>query len=332
MLSYFVRRILVMIPTLLVISLVVFVIIQLPPGDYLETMISELRAQGENVDPARIEFLRRQYGLDRPLIEQYWLWLVGLLQGDLGYSFEFELPVADVIGSRFWFTAVLALSTTLLTYVIAFPIGIYSAVRPYSLGDYGATLFGYFGLAMPNFLLALILLYYANKWFGLSIGGLMDPQYIDAPWSLGKVLSVINHLWIPMFVIGTAGTAAMIRRLRANMLDEMQKQYVVTARAKGLSPLKTILKYPLRLSLNHAIADIGMILPAMISGSALVAIVMDLPTNGPLLLRSLQSQDMYLAGAFLMFEAVLVVIGVFVSDVLLAMLDPRIRLGGGATK
>ena len=332
MLSYFVRRILVMIPTLLVISLVVFVIIQLPPGDYLETMISELRAQGENIDPARIEFLRQQYGLDRPLIEQYWLWLLGLLQGDLGYSFEFELPVADVIGARFWFTAALALSTTLFTYLIAFPIGIYSAVRQYSVGDYAATLFGYFGLAMPNFLFALILLYYANVWFGLSIGGLMDPQYIDAPWSFGKVLSVINHLWIPMLVIGTAGTAAMIRRLRANMLDELQKQYVVTARAKGLSPLKTILKYPLRMSLNHAIADIGMILPAMISGSALVAVVMDLPTNGPLLLRSLQSQDMYLAGAFLMFEAALVVVGVFVSDILLAMLDPRIRLGGGATK
>jgi peptide/nickel transport system permease protein len=332
MLSYFVRRILVMIPTLLIISLVVFIIIQLPPGDYLETMISELQAQGENVDPARIEFLRRQYGLDRPMIEQYWVWLVGLLQGDLGYSFEFELPVADVIGARFWFTALLALSTTLLTYMIAFPIGIYSAVRQYSIGDYAATLFGYFGLAMPNFLLALILMYYANVWFGMSIGGLMDPQYIDQPWSLGKALSVLNHLWIPMTIIGTAGTAAMIRRLRANMLDELQKQYVVTARAKGLSPLKTILKYPLRLSLNHAIADIGMILPAMISGSALVAIVMDLPTNGPLLLRSLQSQDMYLAGAFLMFEAVLVVIGVFISDVLLAMLDPRIRLGGGATK
>jgi len=332
MLSYFVRRILVMIPTLLVISLVVFVIIQLPPGDYLETMISELQAQGENIDPARIEFLRRQYGLDRPMIEQYWVWLIGLLQGDLGYSFEFELPVADVIGARFWFTALLALSTTLLTYVIAFPIGIYSAVRQYSIGDYAATLFGYFGLAMPNFLLALILMYYANVWFGMSIGGLMDPQYIDQPWSFDKALSVMNHLWIPMIIIGTAGTAAMIRRLRANMLDELQKQYVVTARAKGLSPLKAILKYPLRLSLNHAIADIGQILPAMISGSALVAVVMDLPTNGPLLLRSLQSQDMYLAGAFLMFEAVLVVIGVFISDVLLAMLDPRIRLGGGATK
>ena len=332
MLSYFVRRILVMIPTLLVISLVVFVIIQLPPGDYLETMISELRAQGENIDPAKIEFLRQQYGLDRPLIEQYWLWLFGLLQGDLGYSFEFELPVADVIGVRFWFTAVLALSTTLFTYAVAFPIGIYSAVRQYSASDYAATFFGYFGLAMPNFLFAIILMYYLNEWFGLSIGGLMDPRYIDQPWSVDKALSVINHLWIPMIVIGTSGTAAMIRRLRANMLDELQKQYVVTARAKGLSPMRAILKYPLRMSLNHVIADIGLILPAMISGSALVSIVMDLPTNGPLLLRSLQSQDMYLAGAFLMFEATLVVIGVFVSDVLLAMLDPRIRLGGGATK
>ena len=332
MLSYFVRRVLVMIPTLLVISLVVFVIIQLPPGDYLETMMAELAAQGENVDPARIEFLRRQYGLDRPLIEQYWVWLFGLLQGDLGYSFEFELPVADVIGARFWFTAVLALSTTLFTYAVAFPIGIYSAVRQYSASDYAATFFGYFGLAMPNFLFAIILMYYLNEWFGLSIGGLMDPQYIGQPWSVDKAVSVINHLWIPMIVIGTSGTAAMIRRLRANMLDELQKQYVVTARAKGLSPVKAILKYPLRMSLNHVIADIGLILPAMISGSALVSIVMDLPTNGPLLLRSLQSQDMYLAGAFLMFEAALVVVGVFVSDVLLAMLDPRIRLGGGATK
>ena len=332
MLSYFVRRILVMIPTLLVISLVVFVIIQLPPGDYLETMISEMRAQGQNIDPARLEFLREQYGLDKPLIQQYLLWLLGLLHGDFGYSFEFELPVIQVIGSRFWFTAMLALSTTMFTYAVAFPIGIYSAVRQYSMGDYAATFFGYFGLAMPNFLFALILMYYLNRWFGLSIGGLMDPQYVDAPWSFGKVVSVINHLWIPMIVIGTSGTAAMIRRLRANMLDELQKQYLVTARAKGLSPMRAILKYPLRMSLNHLISDIGQILPSMVSGAALVSVVMGLPTNGPLLLRSLQSQDMYLAGAFLMFEAVLVVIGVFVSDVLLAMLDPRIRLGGGATK
>jgi len=332
MLSYFARRILVMIPTLLAISLVVFVIIQLPPGDYLETLLAELAAQGEKADPAQIQFLREQYGLDKPLIEQYWLWLFGLLQGDLGYSFEFELPVIDVIGNRFWFTVLLALSTTFFTYALSFPIGIYSAVRQYSMGDYAATFFGYFGLAMPNFLFALVLMYYANVWFGLSVGGLMDREFIDAPWTFAKALSVLNHLWIPMLVIGTSGTAGMIRRLRANMLDEMQKQYVVTARAKGLSPLKTILKYPLRLSLNHMIADIGMILPAMISGSALVSIVMDLPTNGPLLLRSLQSQDMYLAGAFLIFEAALVVVGVFISDILLAMLDPRIRLGGGATK
>lgn len=332
MLSYFARRLLVMIPTLLVISLVVFFIIQLPPGDFLETHIAELLAQGETVDSDRIAFLREQYGLDKPVIEQYWGWLIGLLQGDLGYSFEFELPVSEVIGNRFWFTVLLAVATTIFTYVISFPIGIYSAVRQYSVGDYAATLVGYFGLAMPNFLFALVLLYYANVWFDLSIGGLMDPRFVDAPWTFEKVLSVINHLWIPMLVIGTSGTAAMIRRLRANMLDELQKQYVVTARAKGLSPTKIILKYPLRLALNPFIADIGMLLPAIVSGAALVSIVMDLPTNGPLMLRALQSQDMFLAGAFLMFEATLVVIGVFLSDVLLAMLDPRIRLGGASSK
>ncbi|WP_422369337.1 ABC transporter permease [Pelagibius sp.] len=332
MLSYFARRLLVMIPTLLVISLVVFFIIQLPPGDFLETHIAELLAQGETVDSDRIAFLREQYGLDKPVIEQYWGWLIGLLQGDLGYSFEFELPVSEVIGNRFWFTVLLAVATTIFTYVLSFPIGIYSAVRQYSVGDYAATLVGYFGLAMPNFLFALVLLYYANVWFDLSIGGLMDPRFVDAPWTFEKVLSVINHLWIPMLVIGTSGTAAMIRRLRANMLDELQKQYVVTARAKGLSPTKIILKYPLRLALNPFIADIGMLLPAIVSGAALVSIVMDLPTNGPLMLRALQSQDMFLAGAFLMFEATLVVIGVFLSDVLLAMLDPRIRLGGSSSK
>ncbi|NIA71670.1 ABC transporter permease [Pelagibius litoralis] len=332
MLSYFVRRLLVMIPTLLVISLVVFFIIQLPPGDFLETHIAELIAQGETVDSARIAFLREQYGLDKPMIEQYWVWLFGLLQGDLGYSFEFELPVGEVIGNRFWFTVLLAVATTIFTYIISFPIGIYSAVKQYSMSDYTVTLIGYFGLAMPNFLFALVLLHYANIWFGLSIGGLMDPRYIDAPWTLDKVISVINHLWIPMLVIGTSGTAAMIRRLRANMLDELQRQYVVTARAKGLSSTKIILKYPLRMALNPFIADIGMLLPQIVSGAALVSVVMDLPTNGPLLLRALQSQDMFLAGAFLMFEATLVVIGVFLSDVLLAMLDPRIRLGGASSK
>ena len=265
-------------------------------------------------------------------MHQYWYWISGFVQGDLGFSFEHRLPVSEVIGHRVWLSIIVALATIVFTYIVSFPIGIYSAVRQYSLGDYAFTFVGFLGLATPNFLLALILLYAANVWFGTSIGGLMDPIYIDQPWSLAKIGSVFAHLWVPVVVIGTSGTAAMIRRLRANLLDELQKQYVVTARAKGLSPLKTLLKYPLRLSLNPFIADIGMILPQAISGGVIVAFVMDLPTTGPMLLDALKSQDMYLAGSFLMFEAMLVVIGVLISDLLLAVLDPRIRLGGAATK
>ncbi|MEM7169134.1 MAG: ABC transporter permease [Pseudomonadota bacterium] len=332
MLRYTVNRILGMIPTLIAISMVVFFIIQLPPGDYLETHIAELQAQGEKVDPDKIEFLRKQYGLDKPLYEQYAIWAFGLLQGDLGYSFEHQLPVNVVIGNRLWLSFVVALTTIIFTYAVSFPIGVYSAVRQYSIGDYTLTFIGFLGLATPNFLLALILLYLANVWFGTSIGGLMDPEFVDQPWSWPKVLSVLEHLWVPVVVIGTSGTAAMIRRLRANLLDELQKQYVVTARAKGLSPIRLLLKYPLRLSLNPFIADIGMVLPQVISGAVLVSVVLDLPTTGAMLLDALKSQDMFLAGSFLMFEATLVVIGVFVSDMALAALDPRIRLGGGATK
>jgi peptide/nickel transport system permease protein len=332
MLGYTVRRILTMIPTLMAISFIIFVIIQLPPGDFLETEIAEMQAQGEAVDPAKIEYLRAEYGLDKPFIEQYAIWVFGLVQGDLGFSFEHQLPVTEVIGDRMWLTFVVALATILFTYAVAFPIGIYSAVRQYSTGDYVLTLIGFLGLATPNFLLALILLYFANIWFGTSIGGLMDPQYVDHPWTWGKVNSVLEHLWIPVIVIGTSGTAAMIRRLRANLLDELQKQYVVTARAKGLSPLKVLLKYPLRMAINPFIADIGNVLPQLISGAVLVSVVLSLETTGPMLVRALQSQDMYLAGSFLMFEASLVVIGVFLSDLALAALDPRIRLGGGATK
>ena len=332
MLGYTVRRILTMIPTLLAISFIIFVIIQLPPGDFLETEIAEMQAQGEAVDQEKIEYLRREYGLDKPFVEQYAVWVFGLLQGDLGFSFEHQLPVNEVIGDRLWLTFVVALSTILFTYAVAFPIGIYSAVRQYSVGDYVLTFIGFLGLATPNFLLALVLLYFANLWFGTSIGGLMDPQYVDHPWTWGKVVSVLEHLWIPVIVIGTSGTAAMIRRLRANLLDELQKQYVVTARAKGLSPLKVLLKYPLRMAINPFIADIGNVLPQLISGAVLVSVVLSLETTGPMLVRSLQSQDMFLAGSFLMFEASLVVVGVFLSDLALAVLDPRIRLGGGATK
>jgi len=332
MLTYLARRLFVMIPTLLIISVLVFVIIQLPPGDFLTTYLNELQAQGEAVDPAKIEFLKRQYGLDQPIYIQYAEWAWGLLQGDLGFSFEYNLPVTDVVGDRLWLSLVLNFSTVLFIYIVSFPIGIYSATRQYSWGDYGFTLLGFLGLAMPNFLFALILLYYANVVFGTSIGGLMDPEYINQGWSLGKMMSVVEHLWAPVVVIGTSGTASMIRRLRANLLDELGKQYVVTAHAKGLSPTKVLFKYPLRMALNPFIADIGNILPQVVSGSVLVSVVMSLPTTGPMLLTALQSQDMYLAGSFLMFLALLTVIGMFVSDVLLAWLDPRIRLQGGVGK
>jgi len=332
MLSYLIRRILIMVPTLIAISAIVFVIIQLPPGDYLTTMVEELRTQGETASLERIEFLKQQYGLDRPPIEQYFYWVLGMLRGDLGWSFEYNLPVSQIIGERLVMSFVIALTTVIFTYIVAFPIGIYSATHQYSMGDYTLTFIGFLGLATPSFLLALVLLYVANVSFGTSIGGLMDPVYIDQPMSWAKFGSVLEHMWIPVIVIGLSGTAAMIRRLRANLLDELQKQYVVTGRAKGLPPGRLLFKYPLRMALNPFIADIGSLLPSLISGAAIVSVVLSLPTNGPMLLRALQSQDMYLAGSFLMIEALLVVIGVFVSDLALAAFDPRIRLHGGAGK
>ena len=329
MLSYLVRRLLIMIPTLIAISIVIFTIINLPPGDYFSTYVAELQSSGEAADLAKINFLKAEYGFDRPLWEQYIFWAGGLLHGDMGYSFAYNLPVNQVVGDRLMMTFIVSLSTILFTYVVAFPIGVYSATHQYSWSDHLLTLLGFLGLATPSFLLALVLLYLANVYFGISIGGLMDPKYVDQPWSLDKVLSVAAHLWIPVVVIGTAGTASMIRRLRANLLDELQKQYVVTARAKGLHPLKLLFKYPLRMALNPFISDIGSLLPHVISGAAIVSVVMSLPTTGPMLLNALRSQDMYLAGSFLMFMAFLTVIGVFISDLALAVLDPRIRLQAG---
>jgi peptide/nickel transport system permease protein len=321
-----------MIPTLIIISILVFIIIQLPPGDYLESYIAELESQGESVDPQKIAFLRQEYGLDKPLWEQYYVWISGFVQGDLGYSFEYNLPVAEVVGDKMWLTIAVSFVTIFVTWLIAFPIGMYSATHPYSWGDYGLTFLGFLGLATPNFLLALVMLYLANQYFGTSIGGLMDSEYINQPWSLDKAKSVLAHLWIPVVVIGTSGTAGMIRRLRANLMDELRKPYVVTGRAKGLGEFKLLTKYPLRLSLNFFIADIGSLLPSVISGAEVVAVVLSLPTTGPLLLSALQSQDMYLAGSFLMFLAILTVVGVLISDIALAMLDPRIRLQGGMQK
>jgi len=340
-LSYTVRRLLIMIPTLLVISFVTFSIIKLPPGDFLSNQIAELRSQGDNAALEKVEFLRKQYGLDRPFPEQYAVWVglwpgekgfSGLLQGDWGWSFEYDLPVGDVVGDRMLLSFILNFSVILFTWAVAFPIGVYAATHQYSWGDHGLTLLGYVGLATPNFLFALVLMYFANIEFGLSIGGIMDPDYLGQPWSLAKFGSVLQHLWIPVLVIGTSGTAAMIRRLRANLLDELQKQYVVTARARGVPQLRLLIKYPMRMALNPFIADIGNLLPSVISGSAIVAVVLSLQTSGPMLLEALRSQDQYLAGSFLMFLSLLTVIGMFISDLLLAALDPRIRLTGGAAK
>jgi peptide/nickel transport system permease protein len=332
MFNYIVRRILVMVPTLIVISALVFIIIQLPPGDYFTTYMNELQSRGEKVDVAKLEFLKQQYGFDKPMIEQYFYWATGLLVGDFGYSFEFSRPVSEVVGDRLWLSFIVSFTTILFTWMISFPIGVYSAVRQYSVGDYTLTFFGFLGLATPNFLLALILQWMAFSYFGTSIGGLMDPQYMDAAWSLDKFLSVLEHLWVPVLVIGTSGTAGMIRRLRANLLDELHKQYYTTAKAKGLPPGKALIKYPLRMALNPFIADIGNLLPEVISGAAIVSIVLSLPTTGPMLLNALQSQDMYLAGSFLMFLATLTVVGTLISDLALAVLDPRIRIGGGSAK
>ncbi|MDH2433828.1 ABC transporter permease [Pokkaliibacter sp. MBI-7] len=332
MLQYILRRLLIMIPTLVVISMLVFTIIKLPPGDYLDSYIAELQSQGETVDPKKIEFMRQQYGLDQPAWQQYFTWASGMLQGDFGYSFEYDLPVTEVMGDRVTLTIMVSLFTVIFTWLLAFPIALYSATHQYSWGDYGLTFVGFIGLATPNFLLALVMLYMANVHFGTSIGGLMDPRYLDQPWSWDKFVSVLEHLWIPVVVIGTSGTAGMIRRLRANLLDELHKPYVVTAQAKGVPPLKRLLKYPLRVALNFFIADIGSLLPSLISGAEIVAVVLSLPTTGPILISALQSQDMYLAGSFLMFLAMLTIVGVLISDLLLAWLDPRIRLTGGAQK
>jgi len=339
MIRYVIHRLALMIPSLLFISLLIFVIIELPPGDYLSNQIAELRAQGEEANLARIEFLREEFGFDKPLLERYGAWLgvwpgsrgfSGLLQGNWGWSFEYNKPVAEVLGDSLFFTLLVNFFTVLFIYLAAFPIGVILAQRPNGAADVSFSLLGYIALATPNFLLGLIVLYCANLWFGLSVGGLMDPVYENAPWSAEKIRSVLAHLMIPVLVTGAAGTAVMARRLRANLLDELQKPYVTTARAKGLAPMRIMLKYPLRASLIPFIADIGDLLPQLVSGSVIVSVVLNLPTVGPILLQALRAQDQYLAGFILLFTALLTVFGMLISDLLLALLDPRIRLSGRA--
>lgn len=326
MLAYIVRRVLIMIPTLFVVSVVSFAIIQLPPGDYLDSLEASLAAQGGNVDTAQLEAIKERYGLGEPMHVQYYEWMSGiLLRGDFGRSFEWNRPVADLIWDRLGLTFLISLSTILFTWIVAIPVGIYSAVRKYSVGDYVVTFVNFIGLAIPNFLLALLLMYASYKLFGQSVGGLFSPQYANAPWSWAKVGDLIAHLWVPVVVLGTAGTAGLVRIMRANLLDELHKPYVTTARAKGLSEWRLLLRYPVRIALNPFVSTVGWSLPRLISGAIIVSVVLSLPTTGPLFLQALKSQDMYLAGSFILMLSTLTVIGTLVSDILLAWLDPRIR-------
>ena len=325
MLAYIGRRALLAVFTVWAISVLSFVIIQLPPGDYVTSYIAQMAATGSVVSEEEAENLRIQYGLGQPMYVQYLKWMGLIAQGNFGMSMEWRRPVTEVIGERLWLTVVVSVAALILTWVLALPIGIYSAVRQYSIGDYVATFIGFIGLAVPNFLLALVLLYLGFVFFNAHIGGLFSPEMQDAPWSAARAWDLAKHLPIPAVILGLAGTAQQIRIMRANLLDELRKPYVITARAKGLPEWKVILKYPVRLALNPFVSTLGWILPGLISGSIIVSQVMNLPTTGPLLLRSLQSQDMYMAGSIILILSIATVFGTLVSDILLALLDPRIR-------
>lgn len=326
MLQYILRRLFYMIPTLIVISIISFAIIQLPPGDYLTTYVAELVSQGETVNQATLDQLKERYGLGLPVYQQYLRWISNIvLRGDFGQSFTWGRPVNELIWDRLFFTMLITFLTVMFVWIVSLPIGVYSAVRQYSLGDYVATFFGFLGLATPDFLLGLVLMYVALKVFGQSVGGLFSPEYQDAPWTWAKVQDFLGHLWIPIIILGTSGTAGLIRIMRANLLDELHKPYVTTARAKGVPERTLVWRYPVRVALNPFVSTIGWTLPSLVSGSIIVSVVLNLPTTGPLLLQALMQQDMYLAGSFILIVSALTVIGTLISDILLAWLDPRIR-------
>ncbi|TWD75163.1 peptide/nickel transport system permease protein [Kribbella amoyensis] len=326
MLRYLVRRLLWMVVTLAAISFVTFVVIKLPPGDYTSTVIANAEARGQDIPDSQIAELKRHYGLDKPFIVQYWTWISGVvLHGDLGQSFAWNQSVASLIGNRVLLSILLSLGSLLFVWAIAFPIGIYSALRQYSPGDYVASFLGFIGMAVPEFMLALVMMWVGFRYFGQSVGGLFSPEYADAAWNLGKLIDLISHLWVPIVVVGVAGTAGLIRITRANLLDELHKPYVATARAKGLPEWKLLLKYPVRMSLSPFFSTVGWLLPGLISGETIVSVVMSLPTSGPLLLSAVKSQDMYLVGSFVLILSALTVIGTMLSDLALSWWDPRIR-------
>ncbi|WP_338609545.1 ABC transporter permease [Pelagibacterium nitratireducens] len=330
MLRFVLRRIVYIIPTLIAVSLISFFVIALPPGDFVDRMAIEAASRGDYMTQADIDALREAYGLNQPILMQYWRWITDIItRGDFGYSFSWQMPVSDLIWQRLGLTTILSLASLVFIWIVAIPIGIYSAVRRYSLQDYVFTTLGFFGVAVPNFLLALVLMYVAYAHFGQAVGGLFSPQYIEAPWSIDRVLDLLGHLWIPMVVLGTAGTASVIRTIRANLIDELPKPYVMAARSKGMGETRLLIKYPVRQALNPFVSGMNDIFVDLVSGSTIVSIVLGLQTTGPLLLDALQTQDMHMAASFILMLSVLGVIGTLVSDLLLAWLDPRIRYAQG---
>jgi len=327
-LTYIVQRLVMAVFTIVVISIFSFLVIKLPPGDYVDAYVAQMAASGSIVSQEAAANLRAQYGLDQPIYIQYLRWANLALHGNFGMAMEYGRPVTDVIGDRLWTTMAVSVAALLFTWAVALPIGIYSAVRQYSILDYVFTTFGFIGLAVPNFLLGLLVLYVGFKYFNLNVGGLFSPDYLDAPWSWAKVGDLIKHLPVPMVILGIAATAQQIRIMRANLLDEKRKPYVVTARAKGLPEWRVILKYPVRVALNPFASTIGYTLPFIVSGSIILSLVLSLPTVGPLLLKALIALDMFLAATIIMMTAVLTVIGTLISDLLLVWIDPRIRLQG----
>ena len=328
MLAYLVRRLILALLTIWAVSVLSFVIIQLPPGDYITSYIAQMSAAGGFVSEQEADALRQEYGLDQPVWIQYLRWMRQVGQGRFGMALEWKRPVVEVIGDRLWLTMIVSVAAIILTWALALPIGIYSAVRQYSVGDYVATFIGFVGLAVPSFMLALVLMYFGFTLFNLDIGGLFSDEYSQAPWSLAKAWDLAKHLPLPALILGLAGTAQLIRIMRANLLDELGRPYVVTARARGLPESRVILKYPVRVALNPFASTIGYLLPYVVSGSIIVSLVLSLPTVGPLLLRALVAQDMFLAGTIVLLLGVMTVIGTFLSDLLLMWIDPRIRLEG----
>ena len=325
MTKYILRRFAYMLVLLLMVSFVAFFLVQLPPGDYVTTYINDRINDGQRVSAAEVDALRALWGLDRSFLFQYWKWIGNMAQGELGRSFGYGQQVIDLLEDRLGLTAAVSFATLLVTYLIALPIGIYSATHQYSWGDYTASVAGFVGMATPNFILALMLMLFFHRAFGVSVGGLLSQEFQGAPWSVAKLVDLLKHLPIPIMVIGTAGTAVVVRTLRATLLDELRKQYVITARSKGIEERRLVMKYPVRIAVNPMISSMSGILVGIVSGSTITATVMNLPTVGPLLLDSLLKQDVYLSGAIIMFQGLMVLLGTFFSDMLLIAVDPRIR-------